>query len=74
MSDVRELIPSQQEIQMIPIDRTPVNDEPYRTELIRHKRKRRNRCIHGIEMVAAVSMMLNAIQSVIIYILRAGPM
>ena len=72
MNDVRELIPAQQEIQMIPIDRTPVN-EPYRTELIRHKRKRRNRCIRGIEMVAAVSMMLNAIQSVIIYILQVGP-
>ena len=36
-------------------------------------RKKRNRAIRGIEIAAAVSLLLNVIQSVIIYVLQAGP-
>lgn len=36
-------------------------------------RKRRNKAIRGIEIIAAVSLALNVIQSVIIYVLQAGP-
>ena len=36
-------------------------------------RKKRNRAIRGIEITAAVSLAINVIQSVIIYVLQAGP-
>lgn len=36
-------------------------------------RRKRNKAICGIEIVAAVSMAINVIQSVIIYVLQAGP-
>lgn len=36
-------------------------------------RRKRNRAIRGIEITAAVSLLLNVIQSVIIYVLQAGP-
>ena len=36
-------------------------------------RKKRNRAIRGIEITAVASLLLNVIQSVIIYILQAGP-
>ena len=36
-------------------------------------RKGRNRAIRGIEITAAASLLLNAVQAVIIYILQAGP-
>ena len=36
-------------------------------------RKKRNKAIRGIEITAAASLLLNAVQSVIIYVLQAGP-
>ena len=36
-------------------------------------RKGRNRAIIGIEITAVASLLLNVIQSVIIYVLQAGP-
>ena len=36
-------------------------------------RKKRNRANVGIEIIAAVSLAINVIQSVIIYVLQAGP-
>ena len=36
-------------------------------------RKKRNRAIRGIEITAVASLLLNVIQSVIIYVLQAGP-
>ena len=36
-------------------------------------RKGRNRAICGVEIIAAVSLAINVIQSVIIYVLQAGP-
>ena len=35
--------------------------------------QKRNRAIRGIEITAAASLLLNAVQAVIIYILQAGP-
>lgn len=73
MSDMRELIPELAEIKLI---------NPRRTSLIPAEkpkqepapiRKKRNRAIRGIEITAAVSLLLNVIQSVIIYVLQAGP-
>lgn len=56
---------------------------PRRTSLIPAKepkrvdpapmRKKRNRAIRGIEVTAVASLLLNAVQAVIIYILQAGP-
>lgn len=70
MSDVRELIP---ELDVIPVERTSLMPavEPKRDPA--PIRKKRNRAIIGIEIMAAVSLLLNVIQSVIIYILQAGP-
>lgn len=36
-------------------------------------RRKRNKAIRGIEIITAVSLALNVIQSVIIYVLQAGP-
>lgn len=71
MNDVRELIP---ELDLISVERTsliPV-EEPKRVDPAPIRRKR-NRAITGIEIIAAVSLALNAIQSVVIYVLQAGP-
>ena len=35
--------------------------------------QKRNRAIRGIEITAAASLLLNAVQAVIIYVLQAGP-
>ena len=70
MSDVRELIP---ELDLISVERTSLipAEEPKRVDPAPIRRKR-NRAITGIEIVAAVSMAINVIQSVIIYILKPG--
>lgn len=70
MSDVRELIP---ELDLIPVERTslmPAAEPKCDPAPIR---KKRNRAIRGIGIVAAVSLTLNVIQSVIIYVLQVGP-
>lgn len=70
MSDVRELIP---ELDLISVERTSLMPA---AELKRDPapiRRKRNRAIRGIEITAAVSLLLNVIQSVIIYVLQAGP-
>lgn len=70
MSDMRELIP---ELDLIDIKHTsPIPTEPKRVDPA-PIRKKRNRAIRGIEITAAVSLALNVIQSVIIYVLQAGP-
>ena len=74
MSDVRELKPEPAEIKLINPRRTsliPVA-EPKQVDPA-PIRKKRNRAIRGIEITAAVSLALNVIQSVIIYVLQAGP-
>lgn len=71
MSDMRELIP---ELDLIPVERTSLilAEEPKQIDPAPIRRKR-NRAITGIEITAAVSMAINVIQSVIIYVLQAGP-
>ena len=71
MSDMRELIP---ELDLIPTERTSLipAEKPKRVDPA-PIRKKRNRAIVGIEITAAVSLALNVIQSVIIYVLQAGP-
>ncbi len=69
MSDMRELIP---ELDLIDIKRTslmPVAEPKRDPAPIRRKR---NRAITGIEITAAVSLAINVIQSIIIYILKPG--
>ena len=58
------------ELNIIPTYREP---PAYHRELIRHKRKKRDESIKWLIRVAAASLVLNMIQSVIIYILQAGP-
>ena len=73
MSDVRELIP---ELDLISVERTSLipAEEPKRVDPAPIRRKR-NRAVYGIEIeiVVAVSLALNMIQAVIIYVLQAGP-
>lgn len=71
---MEEIKPTQPELKLI---------NPRRTSLIPAKkakhvdpapiRRKRNKTICGIEIIAVVSLTLNVIQSVIIYILQAGP-
>ena len=70
MNDVRELIPK---LDLIDIKHTSLipAEKPKRVDPAPIRRKR-NRAITGIEIVAAVSMAINVIQSVIIYILKPG--
>lgn len=70
MNDVRELIPK---LNLISVERTSLMPvaEPKRDPA--PIRKKHNRAIRGIEIIAVISMAINVIQSVIIYILQAGP-
>lgn len=71
MNDVRELIP---ELDLISVERTSLMpaEKPKRVDPA-PIRKKRNRANVGIEIIAAVSLAINVIQSVIIYVLQAGP-
>lgn len=70
-----------EEIKLEPQEIKLIN--PRRTSLIPAKepkrvdpapiRKKRNKAIRGIEITAAASLLLNAVQAVIIYVLQAGP-
>ena len=73
MSDVRELIPEPAEIKLINPRRISLipAEEPKRVDPAPIRRKR-NRAIAGIEILAAISIAINVIQSLIIYILQAG--
>ena len=69
MSDVRELIPQLDIIDikhtsLIPAEKPKRDPAPIR--------RKRNRAITGIEITAAVSLAINVIQSIIIYILKSG--
>lgn len=71
MSDMRELIP---ELDLISVERTSLipAENPKHVDPA-PIRKKRNRAICGVEIIAAVSLAINVIQSVIIYVLQAGP-
>lgn len=70
MSDMREAIP---ELDLISVERTSLipAEKPKRDPA--PIKKKRSREICGIEIVAAISLAINVIQSVIIYVLQAGP-
>lgn len=74
MSDMRELKPEPVELKLINPRRTSLIPaiEPKRVDPA-PIRRRRNRAIRGIEIIAAVSLAINVIQSVIIYVLQTGP-
>ena len=72
MSDMREPKPKQPKLQLISIERTESGHELW-TVKPASIRKGRNRAIIGIEVTAVASLLLNVIQSVIIYVLQAGP-
>ena len=74
MSDMRELKPEPVELKLINPRRTSLipAEEPKRVDPA-PIRKKRNRANVGIEIIAAVSLAINVIQSVIIYVLQAGP-
>lgn len=70
MNDVKELIPKLDLIDikhtsLIPAEKPKPDPAPIR--------RKRNRAITGIEITAAVSLAINVIQSVIIYVLQARP-
>ena len=74
MKDTMELIPQPQELSLIPVKRTSMEIIARgRHKIIRHKRERRDKARRWLVGVAAASLMLNMVQSVIIYILQAGP-
>lgn len=69
--DVRELRP---ELDLIPLDHTPRQIiASGRHKRIRHKREQRDKSARWLIRVAAASLVMNMVQSVIIYILQAGP-
>ncbi len=70
MNDVRELIP---QLDMIDIKHTSLipAEKPKRVNPAPIRRKR-NKAIRSIEITAAVSLAINVIQSIIIYILKPG--
>ena len=46
----------------------------YRKELIRHKRRKRDRCMSDIELLATLAAMLTIfLLMIVVYILMAGP-
>lgn len=70
MSGVREVFPEPGELQLIDLKRTrpiliPVDPAPIQ--------QKRNTATRGLIGVTAASLLLNAVQAVIIYILQAGP-
>ena len=72
IKDTMELIP--QELSLIPLDHTPRQIIVRgRHKIIRHKRERRDKARRWLVGIAAASLVLNMVQSVIIYILQAGP-
>ncbi len=70
MSDMRELFP---QLDMIDIKHTSLipAEKPKRVNPAPIRRKR-NKAIRSIEITAAVSLAINVIQSIIIYILKPG--
>ena len=74
MKDTMELIPQPQELSLIPLHHAPRQIIARgRHKRIRHKRERRDKARRWLVGIAAASLVLNMVQSVIIYILQAGP-
>ena len=70
MSGVREVFPEPAEIELIDLKRTrpiliPVDPAPIQ--------QKRNKAARGLIGVTVASLLLNAVQAVIIYLLQVGP-
>lgn len=70
MTGIREVFPEPAEIKLIDPRRTrpiliPVDPAPIQ--------QKRNKAARGLIGVTAASLLLNAVQAVIIYVLQAGP-
>lgn len=72
MSDMRETFPEPGELLVIPVDRALPMVVPKRKDP-KPIRKKRNRAARGLMAVLAASLLLNAVQAVIIYVQQAGP-
>lgn len=74
MKGMEEITVQPQELDLIPLDHTQQQIIARgRHKRIRHKRARRDKSARWLIRVAAASLVLNMVQSVIIYILQAGP-
>lgn len=72
--DTMELIPQPQELSLIPLHHAPRQIIARgRHKIIRHKREQRDKSARWLIGIASASLVLNMIQSLIIYILQAGP-
>ena len=69
---MEEMILEPEQLQLIPVERALPAVMPKRKnpEPIR---KKRNRAARGLMAVLAASLLLNAVQAVIIYVQQAGP-
>lgn len=71
---MEEITVQPQELDVIPLHRTTQQIIARgRHKRIRHKRERRDKSARWLIRVASASLVLNMVQSVIIYILQAGP-
>lgn len=72
MSDMREAFSEPGELLVIPVERALPVVIPKRKDPA-PIRKKRNRAARGLMAVLAASLLLNAVQAVIIYVQQAGP-
>ena len=72
MSDMREAFSEPGELLVIPVERALPMVIPKRKNPA-PIRKKRNRAARGLMAALAASLLLNAVQAVIIYVLQAGP-
>lgn len=72
MSDMREAFSEPGELLVIPVERALPVVIPKRKDPA-PIRKKRNRAARGLLAVLAASLLLNAVQAVIIYVLQVGP-
>ena len=71
---MEEITVHPQELSLIPLHHAPRQIIARgRHKRIRHKRARRDKSARWLIRVAAASLVMNMVQSVIIYILQAGP-
>lgn len=73
MSGVREVFPEPAEIELIDPRRTSLVPAVPKSVDPAPIRQKRNKAARGLIGVTAASLLLNAVQAVIIYVLQAGP-
>ena len=73
MSGVREVFPEPGELQLIDPRRTSLVPAVPKSVDPAPIQQKRNKAARGLIGVTAASLLLNAVQAVIIYVLQAGP-